>query len=187
MEPIEIIGQVSGIIGMILVIMSFQFKSKIGFYISQMSGNLFYTVSFLLLGNVAGALMNFLGILRGFVMMQPAEKRKLWQFILLNVTFIAAAVFAATVGGMGWAALLSFAAQTVGTVCMWYGNDRTIRWGQLLLISPLWMINNTMVSFTIGGILGESFNMVSTIVYLIRMHVEKKKRQRACKTEANDV
>ena len=95
MEPIEIIGQVSGIIGMILVIMSFQFKSKIGFYISQMSGNLFYTVSFLLLGNVAGALMNFLGILRGFVMMQPAEKRKLWQFILLNVTFIAAAVFAA--------------------------------------------------------------------------------------------
>lgn len=186
MTTTEIIGQVTGIIGMLLIIFSFQFKSKVGFYTMQMSGNLFYALSFFLLGNVAGSLMNFLGIIRGFVMMQKPEKRRFWHFVVLNLTFIAATVFAATVGGMGWAALLSFTAQTVGTICMWYGNDRTIRWGQLCVISPLWMINNTVVSISIGGILGESFNMISTIVYLIRMRIEKKRKE-ACKAGENSV
>ena len=169
----ELWGQVTSIIGMVLIIGSFQFKSKTGFYVAQMSGNLFYAISFLLLGNVAGSLMNLLGILRGFVMMQSREKRKLWQFISLNAVFAAAAVFAATVGGMGWGAMICFAAQVLGTVCMWYGNDRTIRWGQLCLISPLWILNNTLISLSIGGILGELFNMISTIVYLIRVRARK--------------
>jgi hypothetical protein len=63
---------------------------------------------------------------------------------------------------------------TVGTVCMWYGNDRTIRWGQLLGISPLWLINNTVISFSLGGILGECFSIISTIIYLIRVRKHKK-------------
>lgn len=167
----ELWGQVASIIGMILVISSFQFKKKSVFYAVQMSGNLFYAISFLLLGNVAGALMNLLGIIRGIVMMQPFKKRKLWQFIVLNIIFVAATVFSATVGGLGFGALFCFVAQTTGTFCMWYGNDRTIRWGQLCVISPLWLLNNTLVSFSIGGILGECFNMVSAIVYLIRCRI----------------
>jgi hypothetical protein len=123
---------------------------------------------------VAGALMNLLGIMRGVVMLQSKQQRKMWQFVALNVVFLAATVFSATVGGMGWAALLSFAAMTVGTVCMWYGNDRTIRWGQLLGISPLWLINNTVISFSLGGILGECFSIISTIIYLIRVRKHKK-------------
>ena len=170
----ELWGQVTSIIGMVLIISSLQIKNKIGFYIMQMSGNLFYAISFFLLGNVAGALMNFLGIIRGFVMMQSPKQRKLWQFIALNGIFVAATVYAATAGGMGWGALICFVAQTVGTVYMWYGNDRVIRWGQLCLSSPLWIINNTLISFSIGGILGECFNMVSAIVYLIRVRKRKK-------------
>ena len=44
----EIWGQVTSIIGMILIISSLQFKNKILFYAAQMSGNIFYAVSFLL-------------------------------------------------------------------------------------------------------------------------------------------
>ena len=175
----EIWGQVTSIIGMILIISSLQFKNKILFYAAQMSGNIFYAVSFLLLGNLAGAMMNILGIIRGVVMLQSEQKRKLWHFIALNVAFLAATVFSATAGGMGFGALFSFAAMTVGTVCMWYGNDRTIRWGQLLGISPLWLINNTVISFSLGGILGECFSIISTIIYLIRVRKRKKVAQGA--------
>lgn len=175
----ELWGQVTSIIGMILIISSFQFKNKVLFYAAQMSGNLFYAISFLLLGNVAGSLMNLLGIVRGVVMMQSPEKRKLWQLISLNVIFVAATVFSATVGGLGLGALFSFVAQTAGTFCMWYGNDRAIRWGQLCVISPLWILNNTLISLSYGGILGECFNMVSTIVYLIRVRKRKKVAKRA--------
>jgi hypothetical protein len=179
----ELWGQVTSIIGMILIISSFQFKNKVLFYAAQMSGNVFYAVSFLLLGNMAGALMNLLGIIRGVVMLQSKQQRKMWQFVALNVVFLAATVFSATVGGMGWAALLSFAAMTVGTVCMWFGNDRAIRWGQLFGVSPLWMLNNTVISFSLGGILGECFSMISTIIYLIRVSGRKSAAQN---TKAED-
>lgn len=167
----EIIGQVLSIIGMAVIFASLQIKNRIGFYVVQIGGNLLFTISFLLLGNIAGALMNLLGIVRGFMMMQPDEKRRTWQFVLMNLLFVAAAIFAATVGKMGWDALFSVAAQVVGTVCMWYGGDRTIRWGQLCIISPLWLINNTLISFSIGGVLGEAFNMVSASIYLIRQFI----------------
>lgn len=174
MTPVEIIGQVVSIIAMTLIILSFQFKHRLGFYSMQMSGNVFFAISFLLLGNVAGCLMNLMGVFRGMIMLMPKEKQKVWHLVLINLLFVGGAVFAGTVGGTGWACLLSFAAQTLGTFSMWYGNDKSIRWVQLCGISPLWILNNTLVSLSIGGLICEAFSMISTIVYLIRVRNRKK-------------
>ncbi len=174
MTTIEIIGQVISVIAMALIILSFQSKSRIGFYAMQMSGNVFFAISFLLLGNVAGSLMNFMGVFRGIIMLLPEQKRKTWHLVLINALFVGGAVFAGTVGGDGWACLVSFAAQTAGTFSMWYGSDRSIRWVQLCAISPLWIVNNTAISFSIGGIICEVFSMISTIIYLVRVRKNKK-------------
>ena len=174
MTTTEIIGQVISVIAMALIILSFQCKNRVGFYAMQMSGNVFFAISFLLLGNVAGSLMNLMGVFRGIIMLLPAERRKMWHLVLINALFVGGAVFAGTVGGDGFACLVSFAAQTAGTFSMWYGNDRAIRWVQLCAISPLWIVNNTLISFSIGGIICEVFSMISTIIYLIRVRKRKK-------------
>ncbi len=174
MTTTEIIGQVISVIAMALIILSFQFKSRAAFFAMQMSGNVFFFVSFLLLGNVAGGLMNLMGVFRGIFMLLPEQRRKLWHLVLTNALFVGGAVFAGTVGGDGFACLVPFTAQTAGTFSMWYGNDRSIRWVQLCVISPLWIVNNTLISLSIGGIICEIFSMISTGVYLIRVKNGKK-------------
>ncbi len=169
MSPVQITGQVIGVMAMALIILSFQFKRRSLYYVMQISGNVLFAISFLLLGNVAAGLMNAIGIVRGVIMLTLGERRKMWALVLINALFVGGAVFAGTVGGDGFACLVSFAAQTAGTFSMWYGSDNAIRWVQLGAISPLWLVNNTLISLSIGGIICELFCMVSTVVYLIRM------------------
>lgn len=187
MTPAEIAGQVISVIAMTLIILSFQFKKRSVYYIMQVSGNVFFAVSFLLLGNVAGCLMNAIGIVRGLIMLGLGEKRRTWVLWLINLMFVGGTVFAGTVGGDGWACVISLVPQVAGTFSMWYGSDNAIRWVQLGIISPFWLLNNTLVSFSIGGIICELFCMVSTVIYLVRMKVERKKSQRACQISKNDV
>jgi len=168
MTPAEIAGQVFSVLAMSLIILSFQFKRRSIYYIMQVSGNVLFAVSFLLLGNVAGCLMNAIGIVRGLIMLKLGESRRTWALVLINALFVAGAAFAGTVGGDGWACLVSLAPQVIGTFSMWYGSDNAIRWIQLGLISPLWLTNNIVISFSIGGIICEIFCMVSASIYLIR-------------------
>ncbi|MBQ7378210.1 MAG: YgjV family protein [Clostridia bacterium] len=174
MTPMQIAGQIFSIIAMTLIILSFQFKRRSLYYIMQISGNVFFAISFLLLGNVAGGLMNAIGIVRGVIMLSLGTRRKLWALVLINALFVGGAAFAGTVGGDGWACLVSLAPQIAGTFSMWYGSDNAIRWVQLGVISPLWLVNNTVISLSIGGIICEAFCMVSTVIYLIRVRKSKK-------------
>ncbi len=185
---VEILGQGISVVAMALIILSFQCKKQSMFYVMQMSGNVVFAISFLLLGNVAASLLNLMGLFRGMIMLLPKEKRKIWHLVLINALFVGAAVFAGTVGGDGFYCLVPFAAQTVGTFSMWFGNDRSIRWVQLCVISPLWVINNTpLISFSLGGICCEAFSMISTVIYLLRTKKSSKNTQGACKTDQNDV
>lgn len=174
MTPVEIAGQVISVLAMVLIILSFQFKRRSIYYMMQISGNALFAVSFLLLGNVAGCLMNAMGIVRGIIMLLQGEKRYTWALVLINALFVAGAVFAGTVGGDGWACLVSLAPQVMGTFSMWYGSDNAIRWVQLGLISPLWLVNNIFISLSIGGIICEVFCMASASIYLIRRMLENR-------------
>ena len=176
-QQIKVAGYVTSVIAMALIIFSFQCKKRGAFYAMQMSGNVVFAVSFLLLGNIAASLMNLMGLFRGLIMLLPDEKRKTWHLVLINALFVGGAAFAGTVGGEGAKCLVSFTAQTAGTFSMWYGTDKSIRWVQLCAISPLWIVNNTAISFSPGGLICEVFCMVSTIVYLIRVKACKKTAQ----------
>lgn len=183
MSPTEIAGQVISVFAMSLIILSFQFKRRAVYYIMQIGGNALFAISFLLLGNVAGCLMNAMGIVRGLLMLRLGERRNTWVLVLINALFVAGAVFAGTVGGDGWACLVSLIPQVFGTFSMWYGSDNAIRWIQLGLISPFWLINNIWISFSIGGIICEAFCMVSAAVYLIRQYSQKDRDKKTDKNE----
>ncbi len=53
-------------------------------------------------------------------------------------------------------------------VCfMWFGNGRIMRISQPTYVSPAWLFCN-IVNFSLGDIISEVFNMVSSFVAIIR-------------------
>jgi len=57
------------------------------------------------------------------------------------------------------------------SILMWMGNGKHIRYFQVSLMSPAWIVHN-IFNFSLGGILCESFNMVSSVVALVRYRKE---------------
>ncbi|MBO7407425.1 MAG: YgjV family protein, partial [Clostridia bacterium] len=59
---------------------------------------------------------------------------------------------------------------------LWTRYADLIRFGQLIAVSPCWLAYNVFM-FSIAGILLESFNIISIIVYYIRRRINKKRAQ----------
>jgi hypothetical protein len=58
------------------------------------------------------------------------------------------------------------------SVFMYQGEPRRIRYAQIACSSPAWIVHN-IFNFSLGGLICECFNMVSSAIFLIR---EKKSR-----------
>lgn len=72
---------------------------------------------------------------------------------------------------------MSFAtliAMLVITYAMWIDNPDSIRWLTIFVSSPIWILHNS-INFTIGGICCDTFNIVSAIIYLVRVKFKKPK------------
>ena len=64
-------------------------------------------------------------------------------------------------------ASLPYVTLVIMSVFMWRANGKHIRYFQVTLMSPAWIVHN-IFNFSLGGILCESFNMISTIISFIR-------------------
>ena len=169
MEPIEIIAQSFGIFGMLFAFASFQAKKNSWFFILQALCGVMFAVNYALIGAVSGVLFNVSGILRG-VLFRKSD-RKVWKLIVTELAFLTSIVVSLgfyTTGTLQIAlSLFTYSALAAGSYVMWTGNGKNIRYIQLFYVSPGWLVYN-VVNFTIGGILCETFNMISTVVSFIR-------------------
>ncbi|MBQ8533359.1 MAG: YgjV family protein [Clostridia bacterium] len=163
---IEIIAQIIGIFGTCSMFLSFQIKKNSTFFVVQCLSGLFFALNFLLLGAYTGSIFNFINILRGSVLAGGKKYKKIYFLVLLQLLYVLTVVFTFN----GWLSILSLIAQLVGTFAMWTQNGKIIRFGQLLCVSPIWLIHNIFV-FSIGGIICEVFSIISIIVSLIRFGI----------------
>lgn len=165
----ELIGQAFGIAGMIVVISSFQCKQNKNFFLMQGLGSLLFFVNYILIGAIAGALFNLTNLLRGFLFMK--EDHGKIKSIIISILYVGCLAFSFTQPGM--TTLNTVVSVILGltliamTIFMMKGNARHIRYFQVALMSPAWIVYN-VINFTLGGILCESFNMVSSVIFLIR-------------------
>ncbi len=125
--------------------------------------------------------MDALSVTRALILLGGEKTNKLPFLIAQLVAAVACLVVTITVfHETWWLALFPFAAQTANLLGTWTRHPRKMRWVQLGVVSPCWLAYNVIISpMAVGGILCESFNMVSVVVYFIRMHFIKKKEQRA--------
>lgn len=172
MNYVEFIGQAVSILGMLLAMISFQCKKNTVFFTLQALSGASFAASFFILGNNVAACLNVFNILRGWAFGFAPEKSKKY-FALLTVALYAGATaltFDPETTAL-WLALLILSAQIVGTTVMYVGDPKTIRIAQIAYMSPAWMVNN-IIGFNIGGILCEAFNIVSSVIAIVRFRKE---------------
>lgn len=169
MEIKELIGQIFGIIGLVLFVLSFQCKTSKKLVFVQGLGGLMFFINFLLIEAYGGALFNLTILIRG--LLYTKKDGKLWKPIFVEILFTAAYIYSLTLvyGDTLQVVLttLPYVSLLVMSVLMWKEKGKRIRIFQIAALSPAWLVHN-IFNFTLGGILAETFNMISAIVSLIR-------------------
>lgn len=169
MNKVEIIAQIFGILGLIVIVSSFQFKDNKRFFTFQGLGSLFFFLNFIMIGAVGGALYNLTNFIRGMFFMK--NRQKSWKLIVVNTLYTACFIFSVIIAkGNYFQILLSFLpyiALFFMSICMWKGNGKHIRYSQIIYMSPSWIIHN-IFNFSLGGLVCEIINIISSIIALIR-------------------
>lgn len=169
MDVKDIIAQSFGIIGLIIIVYSFQCKKNKNFFLMQGAGSLMFFVNFIMIGAYAGALFNLTNLVRGLLFSKNGKK--VWKLVVVECLYTACYIFSVMLIRGDWFKIfistLPYVTLVIMSVLMWLGNGKHIRYFQFWLMSPSWIVHN-IFNFTLGGILCETFNMVSVIVSFIR-------------------
>lgn len=73
---------------------------------------------------------------------------------------------------IGFLGLLAFIASTVSTIFYWTNDARKLRLANLFVSSPCWIIYDSIVG-SMGGVISESFTMISIVVSIYRFGLRK--------------
>ncbi len=167
-----VIPQILGIFGLGIIVMSFQCKKNRNFFLMQGIGSFFFFLNFILIGAFGGAFFNLANLIRGLLFSK--DPKKVWKLIAVEVIYVGCLAFAIFLDSSIKQIILTlapFSALIIMSVFMWKGNPVHIRYFQIAYMSPSWIVYNCF-NLSIGGIICESFNMISSALYLLR---ERKK------------
>ncbi len=166
--PQGIIGQCLGCIGLVIMVLSFQFKKNRTLFIMQSIAAFCYVLNFLLIGAWAGTFFNLCGLVRGILFMKNSDKK--WKLIVTEAIFIGSYAFSLVLDHRPVQIVL-VSLVLVGllssTFFMWQGAAKKIRYCQIACTSPVWIAHN-FYNPSLPGIICECFNMVSSAIFLIR-------------------
>ncbi len=166
----DLIAQGFGIIGLIIIVYSFQCKENKKFFIMQGTGSFMYFLNFLLIGAYAGAFFNLTNLVRGLLFSK--NDKKLWKLIVVEALYTFCFIFGISLIKEDFAfqvflAALPYVALFIMSIVMYKGNGKYIRISQVTYMSPAWIVHN-IFNFSLGGLICEILNMVSTIISFIR-------------------
>lgn len=159
----ELWGQIISIIAMGAIILSFQCKSNRKLALVIGTGAFLFAVSYLLLGQPISSVINIISAICSVACLNDKLKNK-YVFGVISILYILAAYFTFD----GWWSVILMVAQLSGSYSIMFGSGKFIRNTRFFLVSPIWLINNTVMCFTIGGTICEIITMASIIISFIR-------------------
>ena len=169
MKTIEIVAQIFGVLGLIFSAISYQEKNNKKFFIKQGLAGLMFFANFILINAVSAALFNITNLVRGALFAKNEHKR--WQLIAVMILYTVCFVFSLSLivskPFQIFLSALTYITLEIMTVLMWRGNGKHIRYGQLFISSPSWIVHN-IFNFSLGGILCEVFMMTSVVISFFR-------------------
>ena len=156
-------GQIIGIVAMVAIILSFQCKSNRKLAVVIGTGALLFAISYLMLRQPTAAVFNLISVICSFVCMKDKLKTKT-AFGIIVALYITATIYTYS----GWWSMVLALSMIASSYSIMFASGTFIRNMRFFFISPVWLINNTVVCFTVGGIICEIITMVSVIVSVIR-------------------
>lgn len=169
MTVYQCIAQAFGLVGLVIIVYSFQCKENKNFFILQGAGSFMFFLNFIMISAYGGALFNLVNFVRGCLFSK--NDKKPWKLVLVEILYSLCFAFSVVLAkGDNFQILLSAIpciALLIISVLMWKGDARVIRFFQLFCMSPAWIVHN-IFNFTLGGLICETFNMISVVVYFIR-------------------
>jgi hypothetical protein len=174
MSTKDIITQVIGFVAMILIVISFQQKTRKKILTLQLISMSLWTVHFLMLGAYTGMALNLVSAVRSYFY-AVRETKKWANHDAIPVIFFLLSVVFSVVTWAGPASLLPMAAVCISTVVLWSKNPRVIRVCSYPA-SISWLTFN-ILSGSYAGTMTEIFIQVSIIVGIIRFDIKKKDKR----------
>lgn len=161
------IAQILGLLGAAMLMLSFQADEAKNFFRRQALGSGLFLIHYFMLGAYTGVVVSVMSVTRTIVIARWQGKRKTLSVLALIVFSVVAMFFIYT----GYETILMTAAYVILTLAMNLKNSKIIRLTQLAIVSPLQLIYNILV-FSIGGIVCESFNILSILVSIKRLGLD---------------
>ena len=182
MEPRFIIGQVFGVIAVILGFISFQMKDAKKLLMIQCGVSTVFCLHFFFLGAQTGLVLNIACVLRNIVYYH--KDKKIFSSIVVPIFF---SVLMGVLGAFswdGWFSIFFVVSLVVNTFCMSFRKPDNIRLS-ILFTSPLALTYDVFVS-AFGGIAYESVVIISSALGIIRAAKERAaKKSKAKKRRAH--
>ena len=161
---IYLIGQLFGVVAVILGFVSYQMKTSKGLKLAQMSTSVVFCIHYCLIGARSAFAMNIVSSVRNYV--YSNSDKKIFSYKIYPILF---AVITAFMGFMSWEgahSLFVIAGLVINTLAMSMKNPQSIR-KSILISSPLVIIYDIFVK-SFGGLVYEVVAIVSAIIGIIR-------------------
>ena len=177
---LDIIAQIFGVIAMSIMVWSYQLKKQKHIIAMQLFGTAFFAVHFFMIKAYVGSLLNVVGIIRAFVFLNKDKFKSesiVWQFVFF-AAFIASYALTFIVFGKEFnlknalvemLPVIGMTAMSIAFRCKDAKSTRML----CLINSPSWLIYN-LFNFSIGGMLCDTFSLISVIVGILRLDRKKK-------------
>lgn len=176
---IQLIGQIIGYAAMATVCLSFQVKNPRGtLWVMAVATGLF-SLHFGLLGAVTGSILNALNVLRNLAILCTDSNKPSGKIAkhTLSLAYSAAPFLFLLLPNtnVGIADFVLGVVMTVASYLFWSQKANVIRVIHFFAVSPGWMVYN-LLNGSLPGVITETLNMLSVVVYWIRELLEKAKK-----------
>lgn len=166
-----VIAQLIGFCAMATAITSFQLRKRKNILIFQLICTAFWTLHFLVLGNLTGCLLNGVQTVRCVIYYfkenQKWAQNRIWLFLFL--------IAGAVVGVLTWEniwSLLPIVGMLISTVSLWMNKPKHIRLLSLP-VSGVWLVYDVICK-SYAGVCNEIFLLISVSLALLRLDRSKK-------------
>jgi len=164
-----IIGQVFGIIAIILGFVSYQVRTKRQLLYVQSAVSFVFCIHFFMIGAYSGMAMNAVSLVRNFVYDYRMQKGKGGK--LVPCIFVCAQLVMCVLTWEAWYSVFIMFGLAINTYCMSYTNPQSVR-KSILITSPLVLIYD-LFSRSVGGSIFETVSVISAFIGIMKNRKKK--------------
>lgn len=164
MELAMIIGQVMGLVAVVLGFVSFQMRTQKQLLVVQTATTIAFCIHYYLIGATSGLMLNLLGILRNLAYYH--KEKKIFAGKKCPIFFAAVMGIVGLLSWQDYYSIFVVLGLVINTVCLSFADPQNIR-KSILVTSPMVLIYDAFV-LSIGGIIYESVVIVSSIIGILR-------------------